>query len=468
MAETISIGARVDYSGGAGGPSYGGGGTISGSALDLFQINFGKKLSHVMISGRWQDNGVTHPFSTYQANCDILHAAGIMPFLEWVPLDLATPNNNFNLRLTQLSGGAYDSYITSFASAVKAWGKPVLIRLFTEENLTGQINTGYHYQYGDSSGSAPGNPPAVYGTNSWTNSMAQFQAAWRHIVGIWKNTVGCTNAKFVWCPNVRSATGASGAHTYVQMDGGNAALGLVDWLGFDGYTTRPSRPFSDVFQGTNSSGNADSYADMCSVHPTLPIMICETGWLGTMSTAHAATITSNGTQWTITTTAQPGGGNNETWLATNGITITGATPSGYNGQQTIASVSGTGPYTILVNNTTSLAASTAAQVQNVDRISRAAAVTQSGEIDLPAMDRIKGVTLFWKGYGADKWTLDWDGSASQAANIDFVALRAAFGNAHYLAGNQMGTTSTRDWVAFQNQPMVSPTERYRAICKSTS
>lgn len=92
---------------------------------------------------------------------------GAMDFVVWEP---------FNLSVAQIAAGASDSYIESFAAAVRALNVPIVLSFGHEFN-------GNWYPWG-TTGTTP----------------AQFVAAWRHIHDVFA-TEGATNVIWVWDPN---------------------------------------------------------------------------------------------------------------------------------------------------------------------------------------------------------------------------------------------------------------------------
>src|SRR5262249_21209548 len=146
--------------------------------------------------------------------------------------------------LSKIIGGQYDSYLTQWAQAAKAWGHPFFIRLFHEFN-------GNWVPWNET---VNGNQPG------------QFVATWRHIHDIF-TAVGATNVSWVWSPNIE-------APTQTDLPGLYPGDTYVDWLGIDGYnfgtcshggTSYPS--FDQVFRST--------YNKLASIAPAKPIMIAE-------------------------------------------------------------------------------------------------------------------------------------------------------------------------------------------------
>ena len=108
---------------------------------------------------------------------------------------------------TQVSGGQHDATIRVRADNVKAHNDPVLIRYGWE--MSEGVN------------------------HAAAGSAAEFKAAWRHIVRIFRSR-GADNAQFVWCPTAWSFH-TGGAQQYYPGDE------WVDWICADGYNWAPRR-----------------------------------------------------------------------------------------------------------------------------------------------------------------------------------------------------------------------------------
>ena len=140
--------------------------------------------------------------------------------------------------LSAIAAGDYDSYLTSYAAAVRAYGRPVILSFGHEMN-------GYWYSWGDRKTS-----PAV------------FVAAWRHIVSLFRG-LRATNVTWLWTVNI------------VDTDGGIPSPALwwpggsyVNWVGIDGYYYNPSWQFTSLFGQT--------IVDVRALTRD-PILIAETG-----------------------------------------------------------------------------------------------------------------------------------------------------------------------------------------------
>ena len=85
-----------------------------------------------------------------------------------------------------VAAGQHDAYIKHYAADVKAWGKPLMIRLAHEMN-------GSWYPYGTAF-----DPPGVRHNK---NAPADYVAMWRHIWAIFHDA-GAENVTWVWSPNI--------------------------------------------------------------------------------------------------------------------------------------------------------------------------------------------------------------------------------------------------------------------------
>ena len=153
-------------------------------------------------------------------------ANGRIPMVSWA-----------SAKTTEINTGAHDAWIRQQADAVKAIGKPVMIRYLWEMDLLKEESI----------------------------SQPDFIAAWRRIHDIFENR-GATNARWVWCPSAYSFQSAVGPTWYPGDE-------YVDWIGADGYNWGDPdnqgkwRSFKDVF--------ADFYSWASARNK--PVMIGETG-----------------------------------------------------------------------------------------------------------------------------------------------------------------------------------------------
>jgi hypothetical protein len=134
-----------------------------------------------------------------------------------VPLVQINPNG---ISLAAIASGHYDSYLTSYAEAVRSYQHPVILSFGHEMN-----GDWYSWGYRHTS-------PAVY------------VAAWRHIVTLFRE-LGAQNVTWLWTVNVVH-TGGSIASPARWWPGNK----YVTWVGLDGYYYKPSWKFAPLFGPT--------------------------------------------------------------------------------------------------------------------------------------------------------------------------------------------------------------------------
>ena len=134
-------------------------------------------------------------------------AAGRIPMVSW-------PSGSWpsGVDASAILSGSQDATIRYMASALKALGKPVLLRF------------AYEMDHGPGSGRYLG-PPSL------------FIPAWRHVHDIFVNQ-GATNVKWVWCAVSHNFANGT-AQTYYP---GGA---YVDWIAADGFSFWPVQQTSN-------------------------------------------------------------------------------------------------------------------------------------------------------------------------------------------------------------------------------
>ena len=141
--------------------------------------------------------------------------------------------------------GKDDAYITSYAQALKSYGKPVFLRWFWETNFL----------------ASQGGSDTQYRANKCINSggSAGYISAWQHI---WSkfHSVGATSVAFVWCP------GLGGKGSFTSFYAGD---NYVDWIAIGGYDRKhqSNTAFATVF--------TPFYKEFSSHNK--PLMVGETG-----------------------------------------------------------------------------------------------------------------------------------------------------------------------------------------------
>jgi hypothetical protein len=167
---------------------------------------------------------------------DAVRGYGALPLFSWGP----TWSRSVDAKIAR---GDYDSYLTTWAKAAKAWGHPFFLRFAWEMN-------GSWFPWGvGGSGIAAGNTPSSY------------VAMWRHVYTLFQHA-GATNVTWVWCPNV---TANSTYHPLSALYPGNR---YVNWTCIDGYNgDNPWRSFGSIY--------GDTYASVMSVAPRKPMLVGE-------------------------------------------------------------------------------------------------------------------------------------------------------------------------------------------------
>jgi Glycosyl hydrolase family 26 len=178
------------------------GAIASYSSVTKFSRDTGLHVGISLYYSAWND-----PFQARFAGSAA--SDGAMPFVQMMPLKVS---------LASVAAGESDSYLRSYASAVRKYRHPVVIGFAPEMN-------GDWYAWGDGHTS-----PAVY------------VSAWRHLVDVFRQT-GASNAIFLWTVN--------------DIETANAPLkqwwpgaSYVTWVGIDGYYYRSTDTFQSVFGTT--------------------------------------------------------------------------------------------------------------------------------------------------------------------------------------------------------------------------
>ena len=157
------------------------------------------------------------------ADASRIAATGAVPELTWEPWDPAAGVDQPAYALDRIASGAHDAYLKRWATQVRAWGGPLVIRFAHEMN-------GDWY-------------PWAEGVN--TNGPGDHAAAWRHVVGIFRKAK-VTNVTWSWSANVPYP----GSTPLASLYPGDA---YVDRVGLDGYNWGTTQSwsswqsFGDVF-----------------------------------------------------------------------------------------------------------------------------------------------------------------------------------------------------------------------------
>ncbi|MBN2736096.1 MAG: hypothetical protein JXR70_03885 [Spirochaetales bacterium] len=186
-----------------------------GSQLDLAPVkSIEKQINKEMASIMWYlDWSTDFPTEDVQR----VYNAGYMPHLTWEPWFF---DGTEKINLDDILQGKWDAYISAWASAAAAFGKPMLLRWGHEFN-------GNWY-------------PWSLAQNG--NNAARYSAAFKKIHGIF-DLVGADNVEWIWCINANSVPNEPWNDPLKAFPGGS----YVDWIGIDGYNFSGSDSFKDIF-----------------------------------------------------------------------------------------------------------------------------------------------------------------------------------------------------------------------------
>jgi len=215
----------------------------------------------VVFFQQWPEDPAARDFP--RSGLEAIVASGAEPVLTWEPMYYRRGDGvETMIPAARILEGEYDAYITAFARATAAWGRPLVIRFAHEMNLSR-----YHW----------GGTLAEYGPDS----PVRFQAMWRHVVGLFR-AANATNVRWAFCPNCESVPGA-GDPAAAPWNTATAYYPGDDWvdlLGMDGYnwgdTQTPER------NGWRSSWRSFAgtfgalHAELQALAPDKPILVFET------------------------------------------------------------------------------------------------------------------------------------------------------------------------------------------------
>lgn len=221
--------------------------------IHSFEQKIRKKLAIVMTFLAWGTPArlAAKPLeklaSFPQAWCSMISERGSLPMITWEPWDQNVECKKY--LLDKILNGRWDFYLRQWADAIRAWGKPILIRWGHEMNGTWYPWDGVHND----------------------SDPARYIKTFRYIVNLFRERK-CANVLWVWCPEmVLHLQRSGGPHDYTLYYPGDS---FVDWIAFDGYNfgtvgerKDPWRSFDEIF--------GEAYQRMTTMAPAKPIMIAE-------------------------------------------------------------------------------------------------------------------------------------------------------------------------------------------------
>jgi hypothetical protein len=213
------------------------GGPLADAELDAVRAAVGENPSLVLF---YADFTTPPPV----ADLDAVAARGATPVVTWEPWDADAPDNGA-YALGRIAAGEHDGYLVAWAEALRAWGRPVLLRFAHEQN-----GDWYPWAVG------------VGGTTAEDHITA-----FRHVHDVFAAR-GAGNVQFVWNPNV-SYPGASSLSVTWPGDR------YVDRVALDGYNWGSSAPDSE-WQDPEAVF-AESLDELRELAPGIPVIVAEVG-----------------------------------------------------------------------------------------------------------------------------------------------------------------------------------------------
>jgi hypothetical protein len=177
-------------------------------AVTAFESLIGRKLGMTRHYLRWDysDAGPGGTPTIPSAAMKTFASGGRVPFMDW---RCQRMDDSYILWNDIANTTKYDSYITSVAQAFKSWGKKCFVTL-------------NHEPENDAAHMAPG--------STLPQAGALYRAAYKKVFGIFTNTVGATNVRWV-------CTLVQGTYAGTKSDGGTSAWfpNQAKYVGVDGY-----------------------------------------------------------------------------------------------------------------------------------------------------------------------------------------------------------------------------------------
>jgi len=221
------------------------------NAVAYFEQMLGKGMSLIEFSSPWRDcNRIPcQPYKFPNEAMDNIRNHGSIPVFSWgAESSPSTGPEQPDFQLAKIAAGAFDPYITEFATEARDWGHPFFLRFNWEMN-------GNWFPWSELANG---------------NSAGQFVAAWRHVHDVFV-AAGATNATWVWCPYADTAKRLKKNPLKPLYPGDS----YVDWTCLDAYNwgrnavnSRPWRSFSELLD--------PAYKELVKkVAPRKPMMLGE-------------------------------------------------------------------------------------------------------------------------------------------------------------------------------------------------
>lgn len=208
---------------------------------------------------QWPSSSEIFDWSPVIKTLNKIDQSNAVPVITWEPVYF-TEGKKKNVLLEELKHKKFDGYIDQAAHAIKAWDKPVIIRLMHEMNLK-------DYQWGTNENVYDSKSPKIY------------QDMFKYIVDRFK-AKGTRNVLWAFCPNIDSIPNEPWNTIEAYYPGNN----YVDILGLDGYNWKtPSSDLGNSFAKIFSR----SLKELKNLNSHLPVIVFETASVGDMSEKQA-------------------------------------------------------------------------------------------------------------------------------------------------------------------------------------
>lgn len=195
---------------------------------DSVNIELGGKTPTILkVYAEWNSSTGSQPFSIALLDIrKIQHVLGptVVPMLEWQ----AGGNTEHDVTTKDIASGKYDNYIRQYAQDVKAYGKPLFVRL-----ICGEFN---------------GNWWNWCSPKANSNLTTQdFVDSWRRVVDIFRKE-NVTNVAWVWTPADFSPSNPGEWDKDPNWQAYYPGDEYVDWVGSDTYDYAEVGRFEPIYQ----------------------------------------------------------------------------------------------------------------------------------------------------------------------------------------------------------------------------
>lgn len=196
-----------------------------------------------------------------QQSLEAIWKVGAIPCISWEPMNYQG-NKETMIPYEEILQGRYDSYLKTFARAVRRWQKPLIIRFAHEMNLE-------RYHWGTTQEAFGARSPEIY------------RHMFRYLVTLFRQ-LGADNVLWAFCPNAESVPNPAYHAGSKWNEATNYYPGddFVDLVGMDGYNwgttqTRDKNGWNSHWQSF-AEIFSHLHKTLRSVAPNKPLLVFET------------------------------------------------------------------------------------------------------------------------------------------------------------------------------------------------